>query len=88
MAEGVSGEIIQLAGPAPFTWDEAVPYLSERLDVPCIEAVPRGDPTFYEFDLSRARKLLGFNPRYDIRKMIDDAMAYRHGDDIGVLPTD
>ena len=87
-AEGVSGEIIQLAGPAPFTWDEAVPYLSERLDVPYIEAVPRGDPTFYEFDLSKARNLLGFNPRYDIRKMIDDALAYRRGDDIGVLPTD
>ncbi len=86
-AEEVSGEIIQLAGPAPFAWDEAVPYLSERLGVPCIEAVLQGDPTFYEFDLSKARRLLCFNPRYNIRRMIDDALAYRRGDDIGVLET-
>ena len=86
-AEDVAGKTIQLAGPAPFAWDEAVPYLSERLDVPYIEAVPRGDPTFYEFDLSRARKLLGFNPRYTIREMIDDALAYRRGEDVGVLGT-
>ena len=86
-AEDVSGEIIQLAGPGPFTWDEAVPYLSERLGVPYIEAILQGDPTFYEFDLSKARRLLGFKPRYNIRRMIDDALAYRRGDDIGVLPT-
>ena len=86
-AEDVSGEIIQLAGPGPFTWDEAVPYLSERLGVPYIEAALQGDPTFYEFDLSKARRLLGFKPRYNIRRMIDDALAYRRGDDIGVLPT-
>ena len=87
-AGDVSGEIIQLAGPMPFSWDEAVPYLSERLGIPYVETRLKGDPTFYEFDLSKARRLLGFRPRYDIRRMIDDAMAYRRGEDIGVLPTD
>ncbi len=87
-AEDVSGETIQLAGPAPFAWDEAVPHLSERLGVPYIETVLQGEPTFYEFDLSKARRLLGFKPGYTIRRMIDDALAYRRGDDIGVLPTD
>ena len=87
-AEGVSGETIQLAGPAPFTWDEAVTFLSGRLGIPYVETVLKGDPTFYEFDLSKARRLLGFKPRYDIRRMIDDALAYRRGGDIGVLPTD
>jgi UDP-glucose 4-epimerase len=81
------GQIFQLAGPRPFTWDEAVPYLSERLGIPYIEAAVSGPPTFYEFDLSKPRELLGFRPQYDIRRMIDDALAFRRGEDIGVLPT-
>jgi UDP-glucose 4-epimerase len=81
-----AGAIIQLAGPRPFTWDEAIPHLSRRLGIPTIEALSPGIPTFYEFDLSRARRLLGFEPRYDIERMIDDALAFRRGEEIGVLP--
>ena len=83
----VAGETFQLAGPRAFTWDEAVPYLSERLGVPYVEAVLQGPPTFYEFDLSKARRLFGFRPQYDIIRMIDDALAFRRGEDIGILPT-
>ncbi len=82
-----AGGAIQLAGPRPFTWDEAVPHLSERLGIPYIEAELQDVPTFYEFDLSRARQVLGFRPQYDIIRMIDDALAFRRGEDIGVLPT-
>jgi len=82
-----AGETIQLAGPRPFTWDEAVPYLSQRLDIAYHEAVLRGPPTFYEYDLSKAQKLLNFEPQYDIIRMIEDALAYRRGEDIQVLPT-
>lgn len=81
------GETFQLAGPAPFTWREAIPHLSRRLGIPYVEAVMEGVPTFYEFDLSKPRNRLGFQPRYDILRMIDDAMAFRQGKDIGVLPT-
>jgi UDP-glucose 4-epimerase len=81
------GQTFQLGGPVPFTWDEAVPYLSERLGIPYVEAVSHGVPTYYEYDLSKARELLGFRPQYDIFKMIDDAVAFRRGEAIGVLPT-
>jgi UDP-glucose 4-epimerase len=81
-----AGQIIQLAGPRPFTWDEAVPHLSRRLRIPYIEAVGPGAPTFYEFDLSKARRLLGFEPCCDIERMIDDAIAYRRGEAIGSRP--
>lgn len=81
------GEAFQLAGPRPFTWDEAIPYLSERLSTPYVEATCGGVPTFYEFDLSKARERLGFVPQYDIFRMIDDAIAFRAGQDIGVVPT-
>lgn len=83
----VAGQTIQLAGPRPFTWGEAVPYLSQRLNIPYQEAVLHGPPTFYEFDLGKARDLIGFDPQYDIIRMIEDAIAYREGKTIDVLPT-
>ena len=44
------------------------------------------NPAQSEADTTRARGLLGFEPGYDLARMIDDAIAYRRGDDIGVLP--
>jgi len=81
------GETFQLGGPAPFTWAEAVPYLSERLAMPYVTGVSRAIPTYYEYDISKARDLLGFRPQHDIFTMIDDALAFRRGEAIGVLPT-
>ena len=81
------GETFQLAGPKAFTWDEAIPHLSRCLDIPYVEASVKGTPTFYEYDLSKARTLLGFDPQYDIIRMIDDAIAFGRGEDIDVLPT-
>lgn len=81
------GETFQLASAAPFTWEEAIPYLSERLGIPYVDARSSGTPTYYEFDLDKARRLLDFQPRYDIFKTIDDAIRYERGEDIGILPT-
>ncbi|MCZ6636022.1 MAG: NAD(P)-dependent oxidoreductase [bacterium] len=81
------GQTFQLAGPRPFTWDEAVPYLSQRLDIPFQEAILQGPPTFYEYDLTKSRERIGFEPQYDIIRIIEDALAYRSGTDIDVLPT-
>ena len=83
----LAGETIQLAGPGAFTWETAVPHLSKRLDIPYIDVrVTRGPPSFYEHDLTKARTLLDWEPRYDIATMIDDALAFRSGEDVGVLP--
>jgi UDP-glucose 4-epimerase len=81
------GETFQLAGPAPFTWEETIPYLSDRLNVPYIDARSSSAPTYYEYDLTKARQLLDFQPQYAIFRMIDDALAFTRGEDIGVLPT-
>lgn len=86
-AEQLVGATIQLAGPRAFTWEEAVPHLSRHLGIPYVDAtVTQGPPSFYEHDLTRARALLGWEPRFDILAMIDDAMAFRKGEDLGVLP--
>ena len=81
------GETFQLAGPRAFTWDEAVYRLSEILQIPFVEARVQGVPTFYEFDISKAYRLLGFHPSYDIVRMIVDALSFQRGEDISVLPT-
>jgi UDP-glucose 4-epimerase len=86
-APQAAGEVFQLGGPGPFGWDEAVPYLAERLGMPYVEARLAGIPTYYEYDLSKARRLLGFRPEYGIERMIDDALAFKRGQAIGVLPT-
>ena len=82
-----AGAIIQLAGPTPFTWDEAVYRLAEIRRILPLEVQVGGTPTYYEFDLSKARQLIGFEPQFDIVRMIVDALSYERGEDIGVLPT-
>jgi UDP-glucose 4-epimerase len=81
------GETFQLAGPAPFTWDEAIPYLSERTGIPYIDVKTAGVPTYYEYDISKGRRLIDFQPQYDIKRMIDDALAHKRGEQTGVLAT-
>ena len=84
----INGEVIQLAAPQPFTWDQAVPYLADRLDLDYVDLhLSDRAPTFYEFDLAKARRLLNYNPQYDIFKMIDSAIAFRQGNEMDVIPT-
>ncbi len=85
--ERAFGQTYQLAGPAAFNWDEAIYRLSELLQIPFIEAQPGGAPTFYEFDLDKARRDISFHPEYDVVRMIVDALNHRRGEPIGVLPT-
>ena len=78
-------EAFNIAGPEPFRWDEGVSYMCEKLGKDYCECEL---PNFwhFEFDLSKAEKLLGFKPEYGTKRMIDDAIAFQNGEDIGVLP--
>jgi nucleoside-diphosphate-sugar epimerase len=84
----VIGQVFQLGGPGPYTWEEAVPYMADRLGLDYVDANLIGHlPTFYEFDLTKSKRLLNYRPRFDIFRMIDSAVAFREGNDIGVIPT-
>jgi nucleoside-diphosphate-sugar epimerase len=85
--EAAAGETFQLGGPRPFTWDEAVGPLGAALGIPVVEAQVTGIPTHYEFDLTKARRLLGFDPQYDVGRMIAEALRFRRGEATGLLPT-
>ena len=82
------GETFQLAGPKPFSWEETIPYLSKKLNLPFVEGTPEGPPTFYEFDISKSKNILGFNPKYDIKEMIEEALKFKSGKSSNILPTD
>ncbi|HRW04088.1 MAG TPA: NAD(P)-dependent oxidoreductase [Caldilineaceae bacterium] len=84
----VAGEIYQLAAPQPYTWQEAIPYLADKLGAPYIDISLAGNtPTFYEFDITKGRRHFGYTPQWDIFRMIDDAVAMRDGSGGGVIPT-
>jgi hypothetical protein len=44
-------------------------------------------PTYYEFDLSKGARLIGYRPQFDIFKMIDSAIAFRQGAVSDIIPT-
>jgi hypothetical protein len=82
------GQVFQLAAPRPFTWEEAIPYLGAKLDLPWVDVRLAGHvPTYYEFDLSKGARLIDYRPAYDIFRMIDEAVALRGGQAVDVLPT-
>ncbi|MEZ4737498.1 MAG: NAD(P)-dependent oxidoreductase [Caldilineaceae bacterium] len=85
---GAIGEVFQLAAPTPYTWEETIPYLAQKLGVEYVDVNLAGHvTTFYEFDMSKGHRLFGYQPRYDIFAMIDDALAFRQGQATGVIPT-
>ena len=85
---GAIGETFQLAGPKPFTWEETVPYLAQKLGVDYVDVrLAENTPTYYEFDLSKGGRLIGYQPQFDIFKMIDSAIAFRQGAVSDIIPT-
>ena len=84
--EAAVGEIFNLAGAAIFDWGEIVPRLSARYHLPYVEArLPFAN--YFELDLSKARKLLGFAPQHDFDSILNTAEAMRRGDETDVIPT-
>ncbi|MEA2528096.1 MAG: UDP-glucose 4-epimerase [Thermomicrobiales bacterium] len=71
------GEAFNLSGPAPFSYDQAVPYLAERTGRPIIDTRIPGPPIRIHHSTAKARGLLGYTPVHDIFSTIDTAIASR-----------
>ena len=83
--EEASGQEFTLAG-AVFDWGEIVPYLAERYGLAYVEArIP--PPNYFEFDLSKIKRLLGYQPQHDFASILATAEAIRRGEETGVIPT-
>ncbi len=77
-----------IAGPAPFTWDEVVPILAKHLDLPFSKVnLADAPPTYYEYDLTAAKRDFGYAPSVTMKDMIEEAARFRRDDGGGLIPT-
>ncbi len=65
-----------VAAPSAFEYRVAGDYLSERTGAPTIDIACPGYHSF-EINITKARAMLGYEPRNDIFRMIDRALQYR-----------
>ena len=74
------GHSFNIAAPAPFDYRVAATYLSERMGLPTVEIACPGYHSFC-INISKARSMLGYSPRYDFRAIADSALEYARSQD-------
>ena len=72
-----SGEVFNILGPSSTVREHAVKYIAEITGAPYRKVQL---DTIFEFECSieKARKLLGYNPKYDTIKLVDEAIKSRN----------
>ncbi|MGI6415668.1 MAG: NAD-dependent epimerase/dehydratase family protein [Thermoguttaceae bacterium] len=70
------GEAFNISGPSPFAYDVMADYVAKKLDLPVVRFEVS---EFHDFciDMSKSRAVLGFDPEYDIFRIVDDALEFR-----------
>lgn len=71
------GEAFNLSGPAPFSFDRVVTYISERTGQPVVDATVAGPPIRVHHSIAKVRAMLGYAPKHDVFDTIDAALATR-----------
>lgn len=69
------GDVFNLGPPAPFTFDVASNYVAQKTGIPVVDVRLPGPATNYVVDCSKARQMLGYQPKFDIFSMIDAAVS-------------
>jgi hypothetical protein len=60
--------------------------LADRYQLGYVEArIPA--PNYFEFDLSKIKDLLGYQPEHDFYSILETAEAMRRGEETDVIPT-
>jgi nucleoside-diphosphate-sugar epimerase len=78
------GETFNIHAARGTSFDEAVMYLHERTREPYAEAEIPNYLAFY-LDISKAQRMLGYEPKYDGIAQLEQALAYAEGQDTGVI---
>ena len=75
-SDAAQGEAFNILGPESRPRELAVKYIAQRTGQKYYEANLQ---TYWDFECSieKAKKLLGYQPVFDTRKMIDDALLWR-----------
>lgn len=82
---GAVGEAFTLAG-LTIVSERDVPVMAEQFGVEVAD-VRMPTPNFFEFDLGKIRRLLGYQPQHGLNSLIDTALAIRRGEKTDVVPT-
>lgn len=80
------GQVFNLAGAVMMEWGETVKQLSERFNIGYVEE-KQAQAHFFEIDIRKIRKLLGYEPVHDLNSVLETALAIRKGEDAGVIAT-
>ena len=80
-----AGQSFTLAG-LTIVWERDVPAMAERLGVGVAD-VRMPTPNFFEFDLSKIRRLLAYQPQHGLNSLMETALAIRRGEKTDVVPT-
>lgn len=70
----------------PFDFAAAGEILRRELGVPVEEVEMPGIPVHWEYDLRRAKELLGFEPRYDAAAVAAEVVAWKRGQPVEAIP--
>ena len=74
--ERALGADFNVAAAEPFEYRRAAQYLSQKLGIPTID-IPCPRYHSFSIDISKARRLLGYQPTYDFQAMADAAIRSR-----------
>jgi len=78
--EASRGNIFNIAAPKPFRYQEIVEKISKSLGVPYDSAKVSGyEP--YSISNAKAERLLGYNPQYPMKRLIDLALTNQQSKD-------
>ena len=81
------GKTYQLASSDPFRWEVMIPYLAEKLNAPYTKVRLPITPTYYEYDLSAAKRDFNYSPPLSLFEVIDEAIAHRNVGKGEIIPT-
>lgn len=81
------GRTYQIASREPFTWDHVVPYIAEQTGATFARIALDTVPTYYEYDLTAARRDFGYDPPLTVREMVDEALRFRREGSGSLIPT-
>lgn len=73
---GIEGETFNIAMNAPFDYRDAAEHVAKKLGVELLELVDPVGQDYY-MDIAKARYMLGYNPKFDIHSLIEQAIAFR-----------
>ena len=86
-ATATFGKTYQLASSEPFRWEVMIPYIAEKLNAPYTAVNLPITPTYYEYDLSAAKRDFNYDPPLSLFEMIDEAISHRQTGKGSIIPT-